>query len=84
MGCDKMMHTGHLDRNRRAIRQCSFVTVDNGARMGQVFWSSTFLRWEINFPDGSTEPLNRYGSKDITVKDQSLENIGKQTIFAIC
>lgn len=25
-------------------RSCSFVVVDNG-RMGQVFWSGTFLRW---------------------------------------
>lgn len=66
---DKMMNTGHYDRNRRAIRRCSFVTVENGARMGQVLWSSTFLRWEIAFPGGSSEPLNRYESKDITVKD---------------
>ena len=45
----------------------SFVVVDNG-RMGQVFWSGTFLRWQISFPGGSSEPLNRYESKDLLVK----------------
>ena len=69
MSKDNMLHTGHLDRNKRAVRLNSFVTVDNGARMGQVLWSATFLRWEIAFPGGSTEPLNRYESKDITVKE---------------
>jgi hypothetical protein len=64
---DKMMNTGHYDRNKRAIRSCSFVVVDNG-RMGQVFWSGTFLRWQISFPGGSSEPLNRYESKDLLVK----------------
>ena len=65
---NKMQSTGHYDRNRRAIRSCSFVTVENSARMGQVFWSSTFLRWEIHFPGGSVEPLNRYGARDLLVK----------------
>lgn len=63
---NKMQNTGHYDRDRKAIRSCSFVVVDNG-RMGQVFWSGTFLRWEIAYPGGSTEPLNRYGSKDLKV-----------------
>lgn len=64
---DKEETSRSFGRNKRAIRSCSFVVVDNG-RMGQVFWSGTFLRWQISFPGGSSEPLNRYESKDLLVK----------------